>query len=69
MGKSLKGLGYVAVEGPYKGQKITVIGRDPLFPDFDRWLVRSESGAQWGVAGSTLRRLVDKKGAEVQLRR
>ncbi|MDP2661314.1 MAG: hypothetical protein Q8R28_11365 [Dehalococcoidia bacterium] len=55
--RELTGKCYVAIQGPYTGQVIQVLGQDGLFPDpiDDRWLVRSEDGHKWSVRGDLLR--------------
>lgn len=53
----LTGKTYVATAGPRKGHTITVLGRDGLFPDEDKWTLEA-NGHKWGVSGEGLREYI-----------
>ncbi len=62
--KDLIGHTYLLQIGQHAGHKATIIGKDPLFPDEDRWLVTA-NGHTWGVSGIALRSvLADQKCCE-----
>ena len=50
---------YIGAQGPHEGHTIRIAGRDGLFPDGARWLVRCDPcGTYWGVEEMHLREVV-----------
>jgi len=61
--QDLTGLTYTLKIGKHEGHKATIVGKDPLFPNEDRWLVEAH-GHRWGVDGIALRSVVEDERRE-----
>jgi len=61
--QDLTGQTYTLKIGKHEGHIATIIGKDPLFPDEDKWLVEAH-GHRWGVSRIALRSVLQDERIE-----